>query len=242
MIKAFAGGATDIPLLPHGRRQAQRLARTIAPLQPLVCLASPLVRCRETAAILAAECGISVQIENDLKEVDFGLWENLVYPDIQQKFPREAREWERLDDSFVYPAGEALADFIHRVGRVMDGLCAHPAETVLAVTHGGVIKAALCHLLSLPTDKQFLFRIRPGSLAVLDLFGHNGAALSGLNLGAEDVTDHGVNRPTSRSPDAVLDDSVLQIRERGLRCVQVVHEQADDKADGVPCDQGPEDR
>lgn len=186
MLKAFAGGATDIPLLPQGRRQAQRLTRTIAPLQPQVCLASPLGRCRETAAILADACGIPVQVENDLKEVDFGLWENLVYADIQEKFPQKARQWERLDDSFVYPEGEALADFIRRVGRVMDGLCAHSAETVLAVTHGGVIKAALCHLLSLPTDKQFLFRIRPGSLAVLDLFGHNGAALSGLNLGTGD--------------------------------------------------------
>jgi len=39
---------------------------------------------------------------------------------------------------------------------------------------------------------------------------------------ARAVTDHGANRSTSRSLDAVLDHWVLQMRERGLRCVLVM--------------------
>ena len=46
-----------------------------------------------------------------------------------------------------------------------------------------------------------------------------------------------VKKIISNLKNPVIDHRVLQMHGRGLRSVLVVHEQADDTADAVPCDQ-----
>jgi broad specificity phosphatase PhoE len=62
----WTGGDRDRPLIDKGRQQADRLAAALRREQPVLVAASPWLRCRQTAAPLAAAMGIHVQLDDRL--------------------------------------------------------------------------------------------------------------------------------------------------------------------------------
>jgi broad specificity phosphatase PhoE len=62
----WTGGDRDRPLIDRGRRQAERLARALRREQPVLVAASPWLRCRQTAAPLAATMGLQVELDDRL--------------------------------------------------------------------------------------------------------------------------------------------------------------------------------
>ena len=82
-------GLRDLPLSASGTRQAQAAAcrlTTGAPIDAVV--SSPLRRAAGTAAIAAAELGLTTVIDDDLRETDFGDWDGFTLAEIQQRWPR----------------------------------------------------------------------------------------------------------------------------------------------------------
>jgi len=69
--RAAAGWDTDLDpgLDALGRQQAAQVATSLAPLGPLAVVSSPLARCRQTAAALAASWGAEVRIEPRVAEI-----------------------------------------------------------------------------------------------------------------------------------------------------------------------------
>jgi histidine phosphatase superfamily protein (branch 1) len=58
-------GRTNLPLTDQGREQAGKVARRIADTwNPTVVYTSPLARCVDTGAAIAAACGISSQVRS----------------------------------------------------------------------------------------------------------------------------------------------------------------------------------
>ena len=62
----WTGGDRDRPLIDKGRRQAERLAAALRREQPVLVAASPWLRCRQTAAPLAAALGLRVELDDRL--------------------------------------------------------------------------------------------------------------------------------------------------------------------------------
>jgi broad specificity phosphatase PhoE len=62
----WTGGDRDRPLVDKGRRQADRLAAALHRDQPVLVAASPWLRCRQTAAPLAAAMGLQVELDDRL--------------------------------------------------------------------------------------------------------------------------------------------------------------------------------
>jgi broad specificity phosphatase PhoE len=62
----WTGGDRDRPLIDKGRRQADRLAAGLRREQPVLVAASPWLRCRQTAAPLAAAMGLQVELDDRL--------------------------------------------------------------------------------------------------------------------------------------------------------------------------------
>ncbi|MBM3334373.1 histidine phosphatase family protein, partial [Candidatus Sumerlaeota bacterium] len=139
-------GRTDVSLDAAGRNQATALGGLLKTLCPARCYSSPLRRALETAQPAAALLELRAEVDPDLREVDFGLWEGKSFEEIERTYPEAVSEWAALADGFAFPGGESLRDFVDRVRRVADRMVADPADAVLAVTHGGVIRMAICHL------------------------------------------------------------------------------------------------
>jgi alpha-ribazole phosphatase len=172
-------GSTDARLSEAGRSQSALLGGHFADLSVDRFVRSPAARTRETAEILLAGQDVSVDIDPDLREMDFGDWEGHTYAEVETADPERAGEWARFAPEFVFPGGEALAAFAERIDRVASGLAASDARCLAAVTHGGVIRALICHYLGLPLSDYLLFEVTPGSVTTLRLWGDRGV-LAGL--------------------------------------------------------------
>ncbi len=170
-------GSTDIGLAEDCRPNAASVAELIQAYRPEACLCSPLKRCIETIGRIPSP---EIEIHSDLREVDFGAWEGMTFEQVRQADPAALSRWASFDEEFAFPRGERLGDFFSRVRRMANLIASRPEQTILAVTHAGIIRAMICHFLGLHPRQYVLFNIEFGAMASIDLFGDKGV-LSGLN-------------------------------------------------------------
>jgi broad specificity phosphatase PhoE len=64
--EVWTGGDRGRPLVDRGRAQAERLAAALRRERPVLVAASPWLRCRQTAAPLAAVVGLRVELDDRL--------------------------------------------------------------------------------------------------------------------------------------------------------------------------------
>lgn len=133
--------------------------------------ASDLRRAAETAAIIAAPHHRPVSLVPALREVNFGCWEGLTYDQVCSAYPQAFREWLFHPEETRIPGGESFAEVKARAwAAVRDIVTRHPGETVLAVSHGGTIRAILSA--ALVTGAQSIWRLAqdPAAVNVIDFY------------------------------------------------------------------------
>jgi len=164
-------GHADVALSAEGLDQASRLAVHLKAAEgPSIgaLYSSDLRRAHDTAREIAAALGTSLTLDRAWREIAVGRWTGLSREEIQERF---AREWQRIAAGEDLPrgGGETFAGFSNRVVSALESLrLRHPAQTVAVVTHGGVIRAALLHVLGLPWTR--LREVAPiGNTAVNEL-------------------------------------------------------------------------
>lgn len=127
-------GQADPPLSPFGRDQAFAASHRIGTVDLIA--ASPQMRALETATIIAAQLGLEpVVVNEDLRERSAGPWSGLTRAEIEEQWPGWIESGER-------PEGYELdAPLFARVDAALKDLVSEYAvESMLVVTHGGVIK------------------------------------------------------------------------------------------------------
>ena len=139
-------GQRDIPLNDLGRVQAEEAGRILAKLHPqpddLDWIVSPLGRTQETARIARTAIGLGdnyFKLDERLKELTFGDWEGLTWPEVRKADPDGARGRERDKWNYVPPSGENYAMLCERIAPVLADL---RRDTVL-VSHGGVARGLM---------------------------------------------------------------------------------------------------
>ena len=132
-------GLADVPLSETGRAQARAAGEALRGEGLEGAVSSDLARARETAEIIAEVLGLGpVEIVGELRERDVGQWSGLTTDDIEARWPGQLDSW-RAATLKVIPGGEG--DITDRVMAAVEGVVAsHPGRTVLAVTHGGVLR------------------------------------------------------------------------------------------------------
>lgn len=132
-----------VPLTVLGREQARVAARRIkAQFQPELVIASPFVRARQTAEILASELALSMEIEDDFHEQSLGELAGKSY-DVMREHPEydRLRYWE-----WRAPGGESLQEVRERTGSALDRVAAKSAgRQIIIVSHGGVMASLWAH-------------------------------------------------------------------------------------------------
>jgi ribonuclease H / adenosylcobalamin/alpha-ribazole phosphatase len=136
-------GSSDLPLSELGRAEARAAAKHLADRGIDVVVSSPLQRCRETAQAAADVLGLPVEIDEDLRELDFGEWEGLTGDEVRARSPLAYRRWWGATDVRA-PGGESVADVSARVARARRRIHErHAGKTVLVVSHVTPIKLLL---------------------------------------------------------------------------------------------------
>jgi len=124
---------TDIELTPEGERAARALGERLAGREFALVLSSPMRRARDTAD-LAGFAG-RYEVDEDLKEFDYGDYEGLTTPEIREQRPG----WYLWRDG--NPGGEVAAQVGERADRVIErALAALPEGDVAMFAHGHLLR------------------------------------------------------------------------------------------------------
>lgn len=171
-------GHLDVPLSNKGQSQARKLAERLTdqPIDTIWC--SPSLRAQQTVAPITERLARSCTIKVQLNEVNFGRWEGLTFKEICSTDPDLVDQWATFFDDFCFPEGESQHDFQHRITEIAEQIHNHSGHLAL-VTHGGVIRALLCHLLGFEKHDYLKFEISRGSFATLTIQDQQ-AVLTGL--------------------------------------------------------------
>jgi broad specificity phosphatase PhoE len=134
-------GHADPSLNELGRTQAAGLAATLADVELAAVYSSPLRRALQTAEAVAASHGLEPVTVDALREVDVGSWQGLTRAELEARVPEQFARW--LDYRQGWEDGESYDELGRRVVPALLELAAtHAGERILAVTHGGPIRAA----------------------------------------------------------------------------------------------------
>ncbi|MEU0670529.1 bifunctional RNase H/acid phosphatase [Streptomyces lavendulocolor] len=181
--KRFSGsGGSDPELSPVGRRQADAVAAALAArgtVQEIV--SSPLARCRQTATTVAARLGLDVQVDDELRETDFGAWEGLTFAEVRERYPDDMDAWLASPDA-APTGGESFAEVALRVAAARDRLTArHAGRTVLLVTHVTPIKTLVRLALGAPPESLFRMELSAASVSAVAYYRDGNASVRLLN-------------------------------------------------------------
>jgi probable phosphoglycerate mutase len=145
-------GSSDLPLSELGRGEARAAALSLKDRGIDVVVSSPLQRCRETAQAAAEVLGLPVEVDEDLRELDFGEWEGLTRDEAVARSPLALRRFFGATDVRA-PGGESIADVSARVARARQRILQkHAGQTVLVVSHVTPIKLLLAAALGTGDD------------------------------------------------------------------------------------------
>jgi probable phosphoglycerate mutase len=150
-------GRAELALSELGRRQAQAVAHYIVKAWKVEAIyTSPLSRCRDTAAAIAAPFQLEPQPVEGFCDIDYGAWQGRTREQAAERWPEETALWFRAPHVAAIPDGETLAAVLSRVTIALRGvLRAHPNGTVALVGHDSVNRVLLTFALELPLSRYW---------------------------------------------------------------------------------------
>jgi len=77
---------------------------------------------RQTAGLIAEALGVKIRIDNELRELDYGLWQGLTREEIKRRQPKLYRQWTESPASVRPPGGETLQEAHQRLRKAMKGI------------------------------------------------------------------------------------------------------------------------
>jgi alpha-ribazole phosphatase len=161
-------GQRDLPANCSDSAPFSALARALP--HDAVWIASHLCRTHQTAeAIGRAGYGVPpLVVEPDLAEQHFGEWQGQKRRDVYNRHMSWPGFWITAADHRP-PGGESFTDVTRRVAFAIERLTsAHAGRDIVAVAHGGTIRAALALALGLEPTNALAFSVENLSLTRLD--------------------------------------------------------------------------
>lgn len=156
----YIGCKTDMPLSPEGLNEL-RLLKENNDYPEVECLySSPMLRCKQTGAVLYPEMGI-IPVEN-LKEYDFGEFEGKTAAQLEGN--PNFMPWAS-GKLTAPPGGEENSDFVKRLciglNQIVIDMQSHGNTSAAVIMHGGAIMMLL-GATAVPQHKSVEWTADPG--------------------------------------------------------------------------------
>ena len=167
-------GHLDPPLDPIGIEQSRLLGARLAAeeREPMRLFTSPLTRAAATADLLAAamhDAGWAVEVESHggLVEIGQGEWSGRTHAEIARDDAERYGGWRAGGGQVTPPGGEPLQAATERIVAALADLIGDDGTTLCLVSHGGILRLAAGHLLSLSLSEAWAFDVDNASLSRL---------------------------------------------------------------------------
>lgn len=152
-------GRTDIALSATGHSDLTRTLNSLHAQSSINHLiSSPRIRCLQVAQEFSAQHKIPLHTEDDLQEMDFGIWDGIPFDELGNEWKNLEAFWDS-PHGVQPPEGESLTDFATRVIGSWESLIsnAKPGHEVI-ICHGGVIRIIIAYILQINWRNPQLFK------------------------------------------------------------------------------------
>ncbi len=163
-------GSTDCALSLRGLDQMRSACQRAGAGWDLI-LSSPARRCHDFASELADELARPLRVDDGLRELHFGDWEGCPVADVWQRDELRLRAFHNNPLEHGPPNGETLHELAERVNQSLTALFRdHRDQSVLLVTHGGVIRVLLTLWLDMPLANAGRWEVPHACMSQLTLW------------------------------------------------------------------------
>ncbi len=161
-----AQGHLDSPLTEKGLAQAEAIARRLRDRRLDALYSSDLGRAMQTAKAIANQNAIrEVWPEAGLRERKLGVYQGLTTREFMEQHPEIAQRYYAADNDYCLPEGESRREFHQRCVNCFENLAKrHPGQTLLVVSHGGVLAGLFREVIGLPLEVPRQFEVFNASL------------------------------------------------------------------------------
>jgi len=174
-------GKSDIDLNEKGYRQVERIGERLAGEKIDAVFSSDLKRALSTADAAIYGRKFEIRKSTDLREMNYGNAEGMTYGELKEAYPEIAASLFNFQTDISFPGGETFTEFASRAEAFLKSLKDYSEDqTILVVTHGGIIKSMVCSLLGIGQIHWPKIRIDNASLSIVSTYGER-VILSLLN-------------------------------------------------------------
>lgn len=157
-------GHLDSPLTEIGESQAIALAERLSQDSFSVLYSSDLGRAYKTARYISKKTGHSILVEERLRERNLGIFDGLSKMQILKRY---STEYHNYKTNGIIPNGESTIERFNRAVSCIEELAQrHFGETIVIVSHGGILDSLFRHTFSIPLDVPRNFLILNASYNV----------------------------------------------------------------------------
>ena len=180
-IEKRFSGIGEPSLTELGLAQAAAAADRLKHSSAVAVVSSPLQRAFQTASAVAAALGVEVDVDEGLRETDFGDWEGYTFGEVRAKWPAEMDAW-LASTAVAPPYGESFDATATRVRQARDRvLSRYGGQTVVVVSHVGPIKTMLRMALDAPPSAMYRMHLDLACLSEVQWFSDGPAVVRSLN-------------------------------------------------------------
>ncbi|VAW85909.1 Alpha-ribazole-5'-phosphate phosphatase [hydrothermal vent metagenome] len=166
----FRGSIDDV-LTAYGEQQMWQAVEQNATHWDRI-ISSPLKRCADFADVLSQKQKRPLTLDKRFKEMHFGAWEGRTAAELMETDADALSNFWHDPVQYTPPEAEPLIDFEHRVVCAWQEIISRYAgENILLVTHGGVIRLLLCHVLQSPIKQLLKFEVKHAAIEKIAISG-----------------------------------------------------------------------
>lgn len=151
----------QVDLSEKGYQQLQMLLKKDFQVEKIY--SSPYKRSRLLAEALAEKLGLSLEIDDRLREIGFGDFEGKTFEEIEELYPKEVEAWMADPWGFKYPGGEAFSSVRQRAADFVKELY----KSSLVISHQALMFSLMAEVLAY--DYEQLSKLYLGSGAQVHL-------------------------------------------------------------------------
>ena len=137
----------------------------------------------QTAKTINQYHEVEIISKENLREMNFGLWEGKKYSELKNEYEKDLSIWEKDWIHFIVPQGESLINMYERVCKEIDGIIDKNKEgTFLVVAHAGCIRAILSRFIGSGIEDYWKYKVENCKIASIEILDDGFSVLTGLNI------------------------------------------------------------
>jgi broad specificity phosphatase PhoE len=161
-------GISNIGLSDFGITQAERLAKSLKNEKLAAIYSSPLKRAYQTAEAIGKFHPVTIEIEDNLQELDQGDFESLTFIELREKHASFLWEWIADPASVSIPNGECLNDLQCRAWHAFKKITQKEGNALI-VSHSFTIMTILCKIKDIALNQFLQMRVDLASKTYVEI-------------------------------------------------------------------------